>query len=68
LRPIEATAIGNILVQAISAGQIADISEARDIVRNSFNVKEFFPTVTDVWEAAYQRYLHYKKGSGRPNS
>lgn len=66
--PIEATAIGNILVQAISAGQIADISEARDIVRNYFNVKEFFPTVTDVWEAAYQRYLHYKKGSGRPNS
>ncbi len=61
--PVEATAIGNILVQAMAAGQIANISEARDIVRASFDVMEFFPTATDAWDSAYQRYLRLKNGS-----
>ena len=36
--PIEATAIGNILAQAITVGAVADWAAAREVVRNSFPV------------------------------
>jgi rhamnulokinase len=41
--PIEATAIGNIMVQAIAAGDVKDIAEARRIIRSSFDIIEFSP-------------------------
>ena len=55
--PVEATAAGNVLVQAIATGAVANLSEARQIVRNSFNVKRYDPRPTKATEAAYQRYL-----------
>ena len=41
--PSEATAIGNILVQAIAAGELTDLSEGRDVVRRSFELERFVP-------------------------
>jgi rhamnulokinase len=41
--PIEATAAGNLLVQAIGAGEVSGIDEAREIVRQSFQIAEFQP-------------------------
>ncbi|MEJ6950399.1 rhamnulokinase [Natronospora cellulosivora (SeqCode)] len=41
--PIEATAIGNILTQLIGLGEVRDLSEAREIVRNSIELKEYLP-------------------------
>ena len=38
--PVEGTAIGNLLVQALGAGDIGSLAEARVIVRNSFDVQE----------------------------
>ncbi len=38
--PVEATAIGNLIMQMIGAGEIKDLSEARKIVRKSFDIKE----------------------------
>ncbi len=38
--PIEATALGNILAQMMSKGVIKTVDEARDIIRNSFEIKE----------------------------
>ena len=55
--PVEATAIGNISMQAIAAGEIKDIWEARDIIRSSFDVKVYEPKHTDAWNDAYQRFL-----------
>lgn len=55
--PVEATAIGNISMQAIAAGEIKDIAEARDIIRNSFEVKVYESHNSDAWEEAYQRFL-----------
>ncbi|MGL4942113.1 MAG: rhamnulokinase [Thermoguttaceae bacterium] len=57
--PIEATAIGNLMMQAVAAGDIGSIEEARTIVRNSFDVIEFTPTTDHVaaWDEAYQRFL-----------
>jgi rhamnulokinase len=58
--PVEATAIGNILVQAIAAGQINSLAEARVIVRNSFESSIFEPRSVVQWSDAYQRYLNLK--------
>lgn len=58
--PVEATAIGNILVQAIAAGQIGSLAEARAVVRNSFDVSVFDPYSSDEWDQAYQGYLKLK--------
>ncbi len=41
--PSEATAAGNVLVQAIGAGVLRDLDEARSVVRNSFHPEVFAP-------------------------
>jgi rhamnulokinase len=41
--PAEATAAGNILVQAIGAGIISGVSDAREIVRRSFAIRVYEP-------------------------
>jgi rhamnulokinase len=39
--PVEATAAGNVLVQAMGAGAIRDLEEARAVVRRSFEIEKF---------------------------
>ena len=41
--PVEATAMGNILVQAMAAGEVADVAELRDVVRRSVVPRIFEP-------------------------
>lgn len=41
--PIEATATGNLLAQAITTGELANLAEARQVVKNSFPVATFRP-------------------------
>ena len=55
--PIEATASGNILMQARATGQIASLAEARQIVRNSFGLKEYRPQNAAEWEARYKKVM-----------
>src|SRR5664279_2287707 len=54
--PSEATAIGNILVQAMGAGELANLAEARTVVRNSFELTTVEPHPSDDWERAYRRF------------
>jgi len=54
--PVEATAIGNILVQAMATGDIASLTDARAVVRNSFQVKRYEPQQTRRWDEAYGRF------------
>jgi rhamnulokinase len=54
--PVEATAIGNILLQAMAQGHCTSIAELRSIVRASFAVKSYFPQDKAVWEEAYKRF------------
>ena len=56
--PVEATAIGNITVQAIAAGAIKDMSEARHVIRNSFEIKHYEPNAesTAIFDEAYERF------------
>ncbi|HSR31826.1 MAG TPA: rhamnulokinase family protein [Anaerolineae bacterium] len=55
--PVEATAIGNLLVQALALGQIANLAEGRALVRRSFPVETYVPHDTADWDQAYGRYL-----------
>ncbi len=41
--PTEGTAIGNLVCQMISSGEIKDLKEARKIVKESFEIKEYIP-------------------------
>lgn len=55
--PVEATAIGNILMQMLAMGQIGSLREGRAIVRGSFPVETYQPQDTGAWADAYGRYL-----------
>ena len=55
--PTEATAIGNIVVQAIACGLIGSIAEAREIIRRSFNAITYAPQDSQDWNQAYERFL-----------
>ena len=55
--PVEATAAGNILVQAMAVGRVKSLADARAVVRNSFNVKRYEPTDTKKWDKAYERFM-----------
>ena len=57
--PVEATAIGNIAAQAIALGAIKDMWEAREIIANSFEIKEYQPEEDKraAWDEAYGRFL-----------
>ncbi|MBR5527960.1 MAG: rhamnulokinase [Clostridia bacterium] len=55
--PVEATALGNIAVQAISCGEIKDVAEARQVIANSFEIKCFEPKDTAMWDEGYAKFL-----------
>ncbi len=55
--PVEATAIGNIMMQAVAAGEVADIAQAREVIRNSFPLEEYVPRHAAAWDEAYPRFL-----------
>lgn len=57
--PVEATAIGNVLVQALGLGLIGSLSEGREIVRNSFEVTTYEPKNPERWQEPYQRFLGF---------
>ena len=59
--PVEATAIGNLLVQAIAAGDIGSISEAREIVARSFPLARYEPQNAPMWDAAFDKFLKLVK-------
>ncbi len=55
--PVEATAIGNLMVQAMAKGHVNGLDEIREVIRNSFELKTFLPENQSEWEKAYQRFL-----------
>ncbi|MDQ2732862.1 MAG: rhamnulokinase [Armatimonadota bacterium] len=54
--PVEATAAGNLLVQAMARSEIGSLRDLRHIVRNSFPVEEYTPFETAAWEEAWGRW------------
>ena len=58
--PSEATAIGNVMMQAVGAGVVASLAEAREIIRASIDTEEFLPQDSEAWSAAYNRFVTLK--------
>lgn len=54
--PVEATSLGNILVQMISDGAIKDLSEGREIVLKSSLVERFEPEDTNIWNEQKENF------------
>jgi rhamnulokinase len=54
--PVEATAIGNIAVQAVATGHLASLDEARQVIRRSFEVVSYEPGTAAPWDAAYEQF------------
>ncbi|PIF06433.1 MAG: rhamnulokinase [Draconibacterium sp.] len=54
--PTEATAIGNIMLQARAAGVVNSLEEIRAVVRNSFKTNLFIPSPKVNWEDAFERF------------
>lgn len=54
--PVEATSLGNALVQLISAGLIGSVAEGRELIRRSFPVTTYVPRDTAAWDDAYGRF------------
>ncbi|HMO37722.1 MAG TPA: FGGY-family carbohydrate kinase, partial [Gemmatales bacterium] len=55
--PVEATALGNLLTQAMGLGLVRNLEELRTIVRNSFTLERFEPEHTEHWDEPYARFL-----------
>ena len=58
--PSEATAMGNILIQAMGAGEISGLAEVRDIVAHSSKLDRFEPRQTADWNRAYEKFRGLK--------
>jgi rhamnulokinase len=58
--PAEATALGNVLVQALGSGEFASLSEARQLIRRSFPLTTVEPRAEADWEGAYERFCAMK--------
>src|SRR5260370_38799151 len=54
--PTEATAIGNVLIQAIGSGALSGLDEARAGVRRPFPTRVIEPAPKADWNAAYEKF------------
>ncbi len=58
--PVEATAMGNIMLQAKASGLVQDIASMRRLIASSTETKTFEPQ--QDWEEAYKQYIkHYRE-------
>jgi rhamnulokinase len=62
--PVEATALGNILVQSIAAGHVTSLADGRALIRRSVETREYDPVDTALWDQAYERYVKLRKTDG----
>ncbi|WP_211745735.1 rhamnulokinase family protein [Paenibacillus sp. Marseille-Q4541] len=57
--PVEASAIGNVIVQWIHEGVFSSLTEARKAIKESFPVLTYEPEGSEAWKEAYLRYVKY---------
>jgi rhamnulokinase len=55
--PVEATALGNVLLQARTAGEVSTLAQIRDVVRASSQMQRYEPQDAAHWKTAYERFL-----------
>jgi hypothetical protein len=55
--PIEATALGNVMIQAIATGHLSDLASGRAAIAASTDRHNYEPRDPVVWQDAYGRFL-----------
>lgn len=60
--PVEATAMGNLMVQALAAGLVSDLKEVRSVVRASTQLEHWEPKDRSAWDDAYGRFQQLMLG------
>jgi len=63
--PVEATAIGNLLVQAAGLGRVRGLAGIRAIVRDSFPLETFQPQERGPWQEAWKRFQGLRQAEGK---
>lgn len=59
--PVEATALGNAMVQLIAAGEFRSLDEARDALMLSCEIAEYQPETHVKWQELYDSFLRHKR-------
>ena len=54
--PVEATALGNVIMQMLALGKISSLAQGREVIRRSFGTKQYAPHKPDAWDEAYGRF------------
>ncbi len=62
--PVEATAAGSIIMQAIATGDLASVADGREVVRRSFDVSIYEPQPDLALEDAYARLTTLRAPAG----
>ena len=57
--PVEATVIGNAVVQLITLGELKDINAARQLISRMAGLEKYEPEDIETWNEAYSRYNNY---------
>lgn len=61
--PIEATALGNIILQLISLGELDSVEQGREIISKTEKIKTYCPNHSSAWDDAYEKYVKIIKKS-----
>jgi hypothetical protein len=61
--PVEATALGNIVMQMVATGAVESIGAGRELVARSFPAQVFEPRSSAAWDAAHARFKQYVQGA-----
>ena len=54
--PVEATALGNVIVQAVAKGILGSIEEGRELIYRSYPVSRYEPQDQEAWNEAFERH------------
>jgi rhamnulokinase len=64
--PAEATALGNLMVQAYARGRLSSLEEIRESVRRSVEVCEYGPQGAEAdWQEAYEKLREVVRAAPR---
>jgi rhamnulokinase len=66
--PVEATALGNVLVQAMGTGEVRDLAEARAIARASAGVVTYEPGAAGDWDERAAQLRAWRSSAGPDHS
>ena len=60
--PVEATALGNIVMQLVATGAVDSIAAGREIVAQSYPADVYEPRESAAWDKAYPQFRHLVDG------